>query len=90
MIVIIGKLYDVDNTDPESPVLIELDGFHVNSTELTPGWESFLIEPNSPKQTFFGVHTYFYRFTDESEFDLTTNPPEQAEESQVEVGLEGE
>ena len=83
MISIIGKINTVDNTDPESPAITELDGYHVNSTELMAGLEGFLIEPNSPKQTFFGVPTYFYRFKDEPEFDLAMNPPEQAEDSQA-------
>lgn len=68
MISIIGKIYSTDSTDPESPEFTELEGFHVNSTEVVEGWEGFLVEPSSPKQTFFGVPTYFYRFKDESEF----------------------
>lgn len=68
MISIIGKIHTVDSTDTENPAVTELDGFHVNSTEPASGWEEFLVEPTSPKQTFFGVPTYFYRFKDESEF----------------------
>lgn len=90
MISIIGKIHTVDNTDPENPTVTELEGYHVNSTELVEGLESFIVEPSSPKQTFFGVPTYFYKFADESEFDLAMNPPEQAEESQLEAAPEGE
>lgn len=68
MISIIGKIHTVDNTDPENPTFTKLDGYHVNSTELVPEWGEFLVDPKSPKQTFFGVPTYFYRFKDESEF----------------------
>lgn len=68
MRVIIGKLYDVDNPEPETPTVIELDGFHVNSTDEVQEWQQFKVEPSTPRHTFFGVPTHFYRFADESEF----------------------
>ena len=85
MIDIIGKIYEVEND-----TAIEIDGYHVNSTELVEGWESFIVEPNPPSQTFFGVPTYFYKFAEESEFELAMNHPEQAEESHSEAALESE
>lgn len=80
MISIIGKIHTVDNTDTENPVFIEIDGYHVNSTELVAGLEDFLVEPNSPKQTFFGVPTYFYKFPSEEIF-IINSPKDEVDEN---------
>lgn len=64
---IIGKLYDIDNTDPDNPVVTELIGWHVNSTELLPELEAHRVEPVTPRRAFMGVDTYCYQFTDEQQ-----------------------
>ena len=64
---IIGKLHDSDSTDPKSPTVTELAGWHVNSTELLHGLEYYLTEPSSPRRVFMGVDTYCYRFDSEQQ-----------------------
>lgn len=64
---IIGKIYDIDNTDHENPAVTELAGWHVNSTELLHGLEYCLIEPSSPRRVFMGVDTYCYKFDSEQQ-----------------------
>lgn len=90
MIDVIGKMHELESAESGTPTITELEGFHVNSTEAIGGLEGFLIEPSSPRKTFFGVPTYFYKFADESEFDLAMNSPGQAEESQLEVAPDDE
>ncbi|MGY5383289.1 hypothetical protein [Vibrio metschnikovii] len=68
MIDIIGTLYDVGSEDQDNVIVTELDGYHVNSTSLVDEWQQFKVEPSTPRHTFFGVPTHFYRFADESEF----------------------
>lgn len=65
---IIGKIYDISG-DTESPTVTELEGWHVNSTELLDGLEQHLIEPTMPRRVFAGVETYFYRFESEQQFN---------------------
>lgn len=63
---IIGKLYNI--VDEET--VIELDGWHVNSSELLPELEAHRIEPSNVRPVFAGypdVPTYFYKFASEDE-----------------------
>jgi hypothetical protein len=50
---IIGVISNVDNTDPENPVVTPLDGWHVNTRgpmpdTLTP----FAVIPTNPRRTW--------------------------------------
>ena len=63
---IIGKLYNI--VDEET--VIELEGWHVNSSELLPELEAHRVEPSSVRRVFAGypgVPTYFYKFASEEE-----------------------
>lgn len=68
---IIGKLFDIDNTNPESPVVTELDGWHVNSPVIIDGLDAYRIEPAHKRRVFagaeLGVQTYCYRFDTEEQ-----------------------
>ena len=64
---IAGILHDIDNTDPENPVVTELSGWHVNSTEKLAGMDDYLVTPAVPKVVFSGVETWFYRFESEQQ-----------------------
>ena len=64
---IAGPLYDIDNTDPENPVVTELSGWHVNSTQKLEGLDDYLVTPTVPKVVFSGVDTWFYRFESEQQ-----------------------
>ena len=70
---IAGILHDIDNTDPENPVITELDGFFVNSTEKLAGLDDYLVTPAVPKVVFSGVQTYHYRFDSEQEAKTLLN-----------------
>ena len=63
---IIGKL-SVISGDVENPTIAELAGWHVNSTSSIPEAAKWEIPVKSPKQTYFGVKTYFYCFENENE-----------------------
>lgn len=64
---IIGPIYDIDTTDPENPVSIAQDGWHVNSTEQVEGLDQYLVTPQSPRQVFWGADTYCYKFDSEEQ-----------------------
>ena len=64
---IIGKLYDIDSTDPENPTVTELLGWHVNSTEPLSGLEYYAVSPATPRRVFMGVNTYCYKFDNEQQ-----------------------
>jgi hypothetical protein len=68
MIDIIGTITRITNDDPESPVTETLEGYHVNSTELLPELNDYLVEPEVPMRVFAGVKTHCYRFKDEAEY----------------------
>ena len=60
-IVTIGLMFD--STGPENPV--QLDGWHVNSLQLIPDADSFLVHPKNPKVGVSGhslesVHRYVF------------------------------
>ena len=67
-----GKLYNISG-DAENPVVTELEGWHVNSTELIAEWEQWRVNPTNPRQTIFGVETFFYRFDNEKQFNELLN-----------------
>lgn len=72
MLKIIGKLYDIDSTDPENQVSVELAGCHVNSTEELSGLDDYRVYPNSPKYVFSGIsaeNTFYYSFPDRATAD---------------------
>lgn len=57
----IGLMFD--NTDPENP--IQLEGWHVNSMQLIPDADGFLVYPENPKVGVLGhpleaVHRYVF------------------------------
>ena len=64
---IIGTLHDISG-DPEQPTVTALDGYHVNSTELAPAWEAYLVVPTTPRRVFAGVDTFCYRFPSEEDW----------------------
>ena len=64
---ITGILYDIDSTDTENPVVTELSGWHVNSTEKLEGLDDYLVTPAVPKVVFSGVATHHYRFDSEQQ-----------------------
>ena len=64
---IIGKIYDIDNTDPENPTVTELAGWHVNSSEPIAGLDDYIVMPTIPRRVFAGVKTYCYRFDSEEQ-----------------------
>ena len=46
---VIGIIYDIDNTDPENPVLTTKEGWHVNTRGLMPdNLKAFSVVPNNP------------------------------------------
>lgn len=63
----IGKLYDIDNTDPENPIVTELTGWHVNTTQKLSGLDEYLVTPTTPRRVFAGMTTYCYTFTSENQ-----------------------
>lgn len=63
---IIGKLFDIISTNPESPTIAEIPGWHINSTSPIEGLEFYRVNPTLPREVFYGVHTYYYRFSDEA------------------------
>lgn len=71
----IGVIHDIDTTDPETPIITALDGWHVNTTEPVPEWEQYLVTPTTPRQIFAGLPTVCYRFPDEATY-RTLHPEE--------------
>lgn len=67
MLDIIGTLYDIDNSDPDSPVSTPLAGYHINATRKIKGADAYLVEPLTPRRVFAGIKTYHYTFADEDE-----------------------
>lgn len=65
---IIGKIYDISG-DAENPTVIELEGWHVNSTEPVAEWEQWLVEPSHKRRVFAGADTYCYKFDSEQQFN---------------------
>lgn len=50
---IIGKLFDIDNTDPENPVVTALEGWHVNTRGLvTLELQAFSVIPTVPRRVW--------------------------------------
>ena len=44
---VLGIRYDIDNTDPENPVVTPLDGWHVNLRvgDYDPALDAFKVDP---------------------------------------------
>lgn len=44
---VLGTLYDVDNTDPENPIVTPLDGWYVNLRvgDYDPALDAFKVNP---------------------------------------------
>jgi hypothetical protein len=50
---IIGIIYNVDNTDPENPVVTPMDGWHVNTRgPMTLELEAFSVIPTHPRRVW--------------------------------------
>jgi hypothetical protein len=50
---IIGVIYNVDNTDPENPVVTPMDGWHVNTRgPMTLELEAFSVIPTHPRRVW--------------------------------------
>lgn len=50
---VIGIIYDVDNTDPENPVITPKEGWHVNTRgPVTPELKAFSIIPTNPRRVW--------------------------------------
>lgn len=64
---IIGKIYNIDNTNPDNPVITELAGYHVNTTQKLQGLDEYLVSPTIPHRVFAGMKTYFYTFESENQ-----------------------
>jgi len=68
---IIGKIYDIDSTSPDNPVITQLPGWHVNSPIILDGLEAYRIEPAHKRRVFAGAEegfqTYCYRFVSEEQ-----------------------
>lgn len=48
---VIGVLHNVDETDPENPVVTPLDGWHVNTRgPVTPELQAFSVIPTNPRR----------------------------------------
>lgn len=71
---IIGTLYVPTGeffTDEEGntfPVSAPVAGYHVNTPEPIEAWAAHQVTPNSPSRVYAGHETFFYVFTDETEF----------------------
>lgn len=66
---IIGTLYTGGEYDEEGNVItapVALEGFNVNTTTKLVGLDNYLVTPNTPRQVFAGVTTYFYTFPNEA------------------------
>ena len=50
---IIGVIYNVDNTDPENPIVTPYDGWHVNTRgPMTLELEAFSVIPTHPRRVW--------------------------------------
>jgi hypothetical protein len=50
---IIGVIYNVDNTDPENPVVTPMDGWHVNTRGPMPeALAPFAVVPTQPRRVW--------------------------------------
>jgi hypothetical protein len=50
---VIGIIYDVDNTDPENPVITPKEGWHVNTRGPTPeALVQFAVFPVQPRRVW--------------------------------------
>ncbi len=71
MIDILGTLYTLGTYNSEGKAVtppVPLMGYHVNTPELIPQWESFRVLPSTPRRVFGGNSTYFYTFASEAVF----------------------
>ena len=67
MIDIIGKIQTIDNTDLDNPVITELEGWHVNTTQKLAGLDAYEVFPEVPYRVVSGATTYSYRFDSEQQ-----------------------
>ena len=71
---IIGIMYaptGETTTDDEgnvTPVMAQVDGYHVNTPEPVEAFADKQVTPNSPSRVYAGHETFFYVFADEAEF----------------------
>jgi len=50
---VIGVIYNVDNTDPENPIVTPYDGWHVNTRgPMTLELEAFSVIPTHPRRVW--------------------------------------
>ena len=63
MIDIIGKIQTIDNTDPDNPVVTELEGYFINTTQKLVGLDAYEVFPETPYRVVSGATTYSYKFS---------------------------
>ena len=83
-LVIIGKLYKIGG-DEENPTVIELEGWHVNSTEILKGLDDYLVTPKRVRIKFSGVKTFHYRFDSKKQAEVLLSDylPQQIEQEDI-------
>lgn len=92
---IIGTMYaptGATTQDEEGnviPILAAIDGYHVNTPESVESFTVKQITPNSPSRIYAGHPTFFYVFSDETEFKAMATEAGliNMSETQVEKGI---
>lgn len=73
MIDVVGYIPQIDNSDPDDPVITWLPGWHINSAAPLYGLDDYSVTPTVPHQVLAGVPTYHYRFDDEEQAKMLLN-----------------
>lgn len=67
----IGKMFTSAEFNELGEIItpaVEMDGWHVNSTEVVLDWSANRVNPVTPRRAFAGVDTFFYTFKDEASY----------------------